>query len=409
LSKLWKILSIDDDPIVHKAIKKELQYHFEIYTAKNGKQGITLAEELFPDIILLDVEMPGLNGYEVCDQLKHNSELQQIPVIFLSSLCNLRSRMLGYEAGGIDFLVKPFVSGELIAKLESIIENIKHKNDLSGKAELATNTAFSAMRDSNNLLKIIKFVEHSYKINTFSGLAESFFELTKQFNLHCSLLFSLRNERIFYAHSGGHCTSLESEVIATIYDKGGRFVDFGCRTQISFNHVALLIKNMPLSDRELYGRYKDFFPPVLSAMSTKIKSLETEINIQKQTLQLAKAFEAIKKTLLSFGETLGENQKSAELLLSNMLHELEVIFPGLGLEEDQENSIFKIIDETLISVQNVVDTSETNNKTFNNILAILESISSQNDIVSLNDNANDIEAHKEDEIDDDLSGDIELF
>ena len=121
MTKLWKILSIDDDAFMHRIIKKELQYTYEVITANSGQVGIDMAIDELPDIILLDVEMPGMNGYEVCDKLKYHDATKSIPVIFLSSLSNIRSRMLGYEAGAADFLVKPFVGGELIAKLNSLV------------------------------------------------------------------------------------------------------------------------------------------------------------------------------------------------------------------------------------------------------------------------------------------------
>ena len=90
--ELWKVLTIDDDALMQKIIKKELQQSYEVISASSGQAGIDSALNELPDIILLDVEMPGMNGYEVCDKLKYHDSTKHIPVIFLSSLSNIGSR-----------------------------------------------------------------------------------------------------------------------------------------------------------------------------------------------------------------------------------------------------------------------------------------------------------------------------
>ena len=116
MAGVGKVLIIDDDIVVRKSLAKSLSIHYQILSAVNGEQGIEMVAQEQPDIVLLDVEMPGMNGYEVCDKLKHNSSTQDIPVIFLSSRSNLRERMLGYEMGGTDYIVKPCDTEELLAR-----------------------------------------------------------------------------------------------------------------------------------------------------------------------------------------------------------------------------------------------------------------------------------------------------
>ena len=166
---------------------------------------------------------------------------------------------------------------------------------------------------------------------------------------------------------------------------------------------------MPLSDRDLYGRCKDFYPPILSAINAKITSLETEVIVAEQTKQLTLAFAEVKRTLLDFGKNLLSNQVSAEKLLKTMLYDLEQIFPGLALEEDQESSIFNIIDQTLLAIQKVADTSEENQHAFDNVIDILESISIQQQAITAINNEVLIKNHDLASIDNNLDGDIELF
>jgi len=109
------ILIIDDDKFVQKLISRLLSQQYNSECASDGDEGLEKAERLHPDIILLDVEMPGKNGYEVCDLLKNNNDTNDIPVIFLSGKTSIREKMLGYEAGAVDFLSKPCEKEELLA------------------------------------------------------------------------------------------------------------------------------------------------------------------------------------------------------------------------------------------------------------------------------------------------------
>ena len=102
-----KVLIIDDDRFTQNVLHKSLYQHYEVRTADDGTTGIRLANQWHPNVILLDVEMPGKNGYEVCDELKQDDNTQDIPVLFLSSHSSIRERMLGFEVGGDDYLEKP--------------------------------------------------------------------------------------------------------------------------------------------------------------------------------------------------------------------------------------------------------------------------------------------------------------
>ena len=411
--KLWKILTIDDNAFMQKIIKKELQCSYEVITASSGKEGIETALSELPDIILLDVEMPGMNGYEVCDQLKYNDATENIPVIFLSSLGNIRSKMLGYEAGAVDYLVKPFEGGELIAKLDSLVSIIKHNQAMESQIQQATSTAFSAMKDSSELGQCINFIETTYGIKDFDTLANSFFNVCRSLQLNCSIMFLIRDKRIFYSGTGNKCLALEEDVMSTIFDKGGRFIDFGCRTQINFSHVALLIKNMPLHDLEAYGRYKDFFPFMLGATDAKVKSLEAELGIAAQTKHLTRAFDLVNNNLSNLKGNIDNSQEAVITLLKNMLSELDEVIPSMGLEEDQENIIVSIIDKAIVSSQKVIDTSDYNSKIFSVTTEVLEKLVEKQNLLSsiinvevvdqagiTHDSANDIE---------ELSDDVELF
>ncbi len=408
-----KILTIDDDSIVQKVVQQSLKDSYEVFAEKNGNDGIRSAIDNTPDVILLDVEMPGMTGYDVCKHLKSEESTTNIPIIFLSSLSDMRSRVLGFEAGGIDFLSKPFEPSELLVKLKLITTYIDSKRELKEEVSKATNTAFAAMRGSSELGLAIQFIESSYTATSLQSLADKFLSVTSNLGLNCTLMFIGRKERSFYAPNDNAISPLEQEVISTIHDNKNRFIDFGSRTQINFRRVALLVKNMPLNDQETYGRYKDFLPTMLGSTDAKVQSLETEQALIGQTQELGASFAAVRSTLIAVGESLEKNQNDIVELLQSMLSELEVKIPKMGLEDDQEAYIVKRIDTTISSAEEIIDSSANTSHAFKSVSRLLQHLAEKQkfllDSVVQESSANAADDVSDDEAEYGFSGEIDLF
>lgn len=117
-----KTVLIVDDNIKNLDLFKDFveSWGYETVTAQQGKDAISLAEGYLPDIILLDVMLPGMSGYEVCRELKENTKTQHIPVVMITVLNDIADRIHGYKIGADQFLVKPVDYNELHAILDSL-------------------------------------------------------------------------------------------------------------------------------------------------------------------------------------------------------------------------------------------------------------------------------------------------
>ena len=117
-----KTVLIVDDNIKNLDLFKDFveSWGYETVTAQQGKDAISLAERYLPDIILLDVMLPGMSGYEVCRELKENTKTQHIPVVMITVLNDIADRIHGYKIGADQFLVKPVDYNELHAILDSL-------------------------------------------------------------------------------------------------------------------------------------------------------------------------------------------------------------------------------------------------------------------------------------------------
>jgi len=117
-----KILVVDDEKDIVDILKYNLEREneFEVIPAYNGKDALELAANI-PDLIILDIMMPELNGYEVCKKLKSNPETSGIPVIFLTAKENEIDEIIGLEIGADDYISKPISPRKVIARIKSVI------------------------------------------------------------------------------------------------------------------------------------------------------------------------------------------------------------------------------------------------------------------------------------------------
>jgi DNA-binding response OmpR family regulator len=114
------ILIVDDTPTNLGLMVGHLEAQgYRVLIAQDGEEGLQRAELTRPDVILLDVMMPGLGGVEVCRRLKSSSRTREIPVIFMTSLTDTRDKVAGFAAGAVDYVTKPLQAEEVIARIEA--------------------------------------------------------------------------------------------------------------------------------------------------------------------------------------------------------------------------------------------------------------------------------------------------
>jgi putative two-component system response regulator len=123
------ILIVDDSPAGRDTLEALLfQQGYDLAFASNGAETIRISEELLPDLILLDVMMPGMNGFEVCQHLRSNPRLAEVPIIMVTALDDQASRIKGIEVGADDFITKPFNRVELRARIRTIMRLNRYRN-----------------------------------------------------------------------------------------------------------------------------------------------------------------------------------------------------------------------------------------------------------------------------------------
>ncbi|MBF0611286.1 MAG: PleD family two-component system response regulator [Magnetococcales bacterium] len=208
-----KILVVDDEKVNLDVLAGLLKNDYRVVLAKDGQQALHRLEQApLPDLILLDVMMPGMDGYQVCKHIKSNPLTRNIPVIFITALAEEKSQISGFDVGAVDYIIKPFSAPIVLARVRNQLE-MKRRGDLL--EELAIRDALTGIA---NRRRFDQFLAYEW-------------ERSQRYQRPFSLLlvdvdhFKLYNDH--YGHGeGDHCLRQVAEAIARAMP---RSIDLACR------------------------------------------------------------------------------------------------------------------------------------------------------------------------------------
>ncbi|HET8706617.1 MAG TPA: response regulator, partial [Pseudomonadales bacterium] len=244
-----RILAVDDSAMNHKIIGKTLGDNFALECAMSGRECLDrIVTYPIPDLILLDVTMPEMDGYEVCKRLRQDSRLQQVPILFLSGRCTVEEKLKGYEVGGDDYITKPFEAEELLIKIRKALDIRENVLRLSQRATTASRVAIKALKETSNIGMCLAFLETCFEAQTPDSIARMLFDTTKRLGWSASLQIQLGEHSQTYFDDG---VVRELEVALLTKLRGNGEVDFGNRLVLELNNVSLLVKNVsPIGSEE---------------------------------------------------------------------------------------------------------------------------------------------------------------
>jgi putative two-component system response regulator len=124
-----KVLAVDDEPNNLRMLGQILREHYELSFASSGAAAIEAATEDRPDLILLDIMMPEMNGYEVCTRLKANPTTREVPVIFVTAMSDVEDETQGFDVGAVDYIQKPVSAPILLRRVQTHL-SLVHLHEL---------------------------------------------------------------------------------------------------------------------------------------------------------------------------------------------------------------------------------------------------------------------------------------
>lgn len=169
-SGLPTLLIVEDSPDIVTYLKSCLEGQYEILTAPNGRLGVDRAIETIPDIIISDVMMPEMDGFELCDTLKNDERTSHIPIVLLTAKATVEDRIAGLKRGADAYLPKPFNKEELLVRLEKLVElRAKLQERYASLAPPSPPVDPALQMEDEFVQKVLQLVEENLDNENFGG------------------------------------------------------------------------------------------------------------------------------------------------------------------------------------------------------------------------------------------------
>ncbi len=365
------ILIVDDEAEMRELHQLLLlDAGFQVMSAEDGKKAIELVEKEGNkiDIILSDVVMPSMDGYELCKYIKTHDELPEIPFIFISSLETLEEKTKGFECGADDYVTKPLQPKELSYKIKNLLELNKRNTDLNKQVMDSQTATMQIMNFYGDLGQILEFYKVSIGAKSFSELSEQLFEVTRAYNLSCSIQFHLPEEILSFGDKG-EISPLEANVIE-LARKKERFFTFDARLVINYDTFSLLIKNMPIDDLDRIGSLRDSLGVLCNAVEARVSALIVE----KIDARKAQIVDVVQEVLGQTKATFKDIEQSNIGAIEGMMDDIESAFFALGLSEPQEDRIRQIVKACMDNTNKAFQKGLILNAMFDDITENLQAI-----------------------------------
>ena len=348
--KAATVFLIEDDPDLMELNALHVSMAgYEVLRADSAEEALALMDqpEVAADLIISDIVMPGINGYDFCKATHQLPSWCDIPFIFVSSLSTLGERLKGYEVGGDDYIIKPIDPKELVQKIAKVLEVTRKNRELKEVAAQSQSVAMQAMTYSSDLGQVIEFFKNSVTCSSYSAIAELFFDFMRNNGLHSSIQFHTPQGQLNFGDQG-EVTPLEANVIE-MSRKKSRFFDFGCRTIINYQDFSILIKNMPIDDPDKYGIYKDTIGTLCNAIEVRVNVILSDSKNKKRIELVALVQDAMNE----LKQTMADIQRDNMRVIDTMVNDVDNAMMVLGLTDEEENRIRNIAMKTTEAIEAV--------------------------------------------------------
>ncbi len=345
--KPYKLLIVDDAPEDIRLLVNALRADFSLNTAKSAEEALSyLNASPKPDIILMDINMPGLNGYEACRSIKQNPKWADIDILFLSSKDSTQEVLDGFDAGATDYLVKPYTPAILLSKLKQCLINREAKKQLAEAAKVANAIAFNAMLDTGNLGTVMNFMRASFNIKTLEELADETLKALTQFDLVACLHFYTDSQTCTRA-TDGEPSEIEKNIMERLTHSEEPIINKGPRLILIKPHAVIFIKNFP-SNPVNANRIKDHLMILLEAIVAKTQSLQYAQQVRhllNNNINLV--IHQVEKALTEMQTQQEAHKKRFIDIMEAMVQKVEESFFPLGLTDTQEDSLLHIMSSSV--------------------------------------------------------------
>ena len=330
------VLIVDDSQIDSCITNEMLRRNYQTITAISGADAVQACNgKRLPKLILMDVSMPDMDGYETCELLKSNPLTSGIPIIFITASSSNEEKLKAFEHGAIDFLTKPVHSLELLKKIDRAIQADYKVETALIETQTAVDTAMAAISDAEEQATIIHFLQKSFACKSFEALAELVVETTSIFELSSTVQIRTPNQK-FEHSSSGQVPPIELQVfevtnnLVRIHQQGPRLI-------LSFGSISQLIKNLP-EDELKVSRLRDQLTIILEGAVSQIQNILLSQDLELLMLET-------NESLIKIKELHTKQKRQGLQFVDDLRDDIRAGSLHCGLTEKQELMILSKIEQ----------------------------------------------------------------
>ena len=353
MESAFKVCVVDDDPAVRDIICAMLDPDYPVEAFESAEACQAALTDTLPDLLLLDINLPGMNGYTFCQQIKSDGRLRKMPVIFVSGHDSPEERIAGYDAGGEDFIVKPFEPEELLRKVKVAQQIVQNQRTLAEQVEESEHLSSLVLASMDETGILLQFMSKLIAMNSAQEICAGGLELLHRYRLEGVVQTRLDGETLTMSASGTNLP-LEASVIEHVRNQG-RIFEFSRRSVHNFERVTLMINNLPLDDPEYCGRLRDHLSVAAQGIDSRLKALSDEIRSRRAEQGIQQALENVGKTIIDLHEAHKVNAEASSSLIVGLQESLLNSFYKLGLTDNQEKFLQNMVGDFMTRMVELLD------------------------------------------------------
>jgi CheY-like chemotaxis protein len=335
------IFLVDDDPTTGVIIEAMLEDQYSVSVFPDSESCLMGLDQEYPDLFVLDVELPGIDGYELCRRIRARPDSKFSPVIFLSSHDSPNAILSGYESGAQDYITKPFDHIVLDQKIENLLRIQSDRDALTAQVENSGQLASIFMKNLGDYSILINYLRSLNECFTHDDVVEATLDLLDKYSL--SGIIQVRSgDGEKTVSRAGENWPMEVAVVSHVRTLG-RIFEFKTRAVFNFDCLTVLVTNMPVSDSELCGRIRDSLAIVVESAASKLIALEAITEKEHLRAELGDILQQLTNMVCVYEIQYAEARFRSSEHTEQLVTDLQKILGPLGVNGEQEDLMLEEI------------------------------------------------------------------
>lgn len=372
MNRDFTLFVVDDDKLTRELLDANLSPISTVELFDSAESCLDRLAEKTPDLVLLDVGLPGMDGYELCREIKRRPQTGDIPVIFVSAHVDMESRLAGYDAGGEDFVVKPYGIAEIHHKVERVQQALREPAAAGGDDAGSSEFVSLVMSNLDEYARLIGFLRALNECADYRQVAGALLQFLRPFGLDGVVQIRLRGFEMTLSEAGEN-RPLEVAVVNHVRSLE-RIFEFRRRAAYNFEHVTVMVNNMPTDDPDLCGRIRDNVAIATESADAKLHALQSFDDGARTRREIHSVLTAVRETIDAYSVKYNTARYKGAIFSNELLDGLLASIAHVGMTTSEEDNVVGPVKAKLNTLIDLYDIGDETQATLKALSGRLEAI-----------------------------------